>query len=80
MRHLNKGDPNRSPGMWKRWQGPGGKVSAIISCPHCGGIGVLTDHHIDLAGGVTPSVQCPDKDCGWHEYVKLMNWAESLRP
>ncbi len=75
MRMLSQGDPNRRVGVWKRQVRPNGRASAIVSCPYCGSVIPFTAYHeVDLAGGVTPGVQCPNKDCKFHEYVKLMGW------
>lgn len=43
-----------------------GKPTARIGCPGCGQSGIL-DHEIADDGTVTPSIQCPGDDCGYHE-------------
>lgn len=43
----------------------------------CGKLFTLCDHTIDAEGFVNPSVVCPTGDCGWHVFLRLMNWPEN---
>jgi hypothetical protein len=52
-----------------------GKTTARVVCPGCGMTFAL-DHDIASDGTVTPSMICPIKSCGFHEYVKLEGWVE----
>lgn len=52
----------------------GGEV--MICCPGCGKSAYL-DHEISEGGKVSPSVVCPD-NCGFHEYVELDAYVESV--
>jgi predicted RNA-binding Zn-ribbon protein involved in translation (DUF1610 family) len=61
------------PGTWKGLKTPGDR-SASFTCPVCGQTAVLTDHAINEAGDVWPSVVCPGINCGFHEYVTLIGW------
>jgi hypothetical protein len=46
-------------------------TTAAITCPDCGGRGMLDKHTITNWGIVNPSVQC---DCGFHEMIELRGW------
>ena len=35
---------------------------------------MLNDHEIADDGTVTPSVVCPDSECGFHEMIVLEDW------
>lgn len=50
------------------------KRTAIMTCPGCGNIESLRDHHIDDDGVVTPSVECSYNHCEFHDEVKLIGW------
>lgn len=58
---LRTGDPSR-PSAWLR-------------CFY-GHEGVLTDHTIAEDGTVSPSVECMEPGCPWHETVRLAGWRE----
>lgn len=70
------GDLN--PGEWMRDEQ--GRV--FIRCPHKHGrVGMLTGHpepgkdwNISAEGRVTPSVHFVDPECGYHEFITLMDW------
>jgi hypothetical protein len=62
------------PGTWRPLK-DGTRLSASISCPRCGALGTLLDHEIHDKGIVTPSIVCPDDECGFHEMAKLEGWA-----
>lgn len=51
----------------------GSRWSAMAVCPN-GHEGSLDDHAIAEDGVVTPSVVCPEKKCGFHDYVQLEGW------
>lgn len=42
------------------------KQQVRLVCPN-GHAGFLSDHNIDGQGRVTPSVECPDDRCTFHE-------------
>lgn len=44
-----------------------------VTCPECKNEYAL-DHEIGVDGIVTPSLDCPTKDCGFHEMVQLRGW------
>lgn len=50
-----------------------GKETATVTCPKCGNNYEL-DHEIDDQGVVTPSLDCPTKDCDFHDHVVLSGW------
>ncbi len=45
-----------------------------MSCPACGVAQTFDDHDIDPNGLVSPSVQCADKKCAFHDYIALAGW------
>ncbi len=55
--------PIMSDGIW----------TARMTCSkgHMAGLG---DHAIAEDGKVSPSVECPAEDCGFHESVRLVDW------
>lgn len=53
-------------GTW--WRDADGRFFA--SCQN-GHINSLADHEVAEGGIVTPSVQCPHVDCGFHDHVVL---------
>jgi len=50
---------------------------ANIRCPN-GHVGAIVDHEISPNGSVEPSVVCPAKGCGFHEFVQLTGWAKAI--
>ena len=61
-------------GQWTRVAMADGTITARISCPTCGHIGLL-DHEIADDGHVTPSLVCPAKDCDAHlGHAILAGW------
>ncbi len=56
-------------------------VTAMVVCAN-GHAGLITDHEIDAAGHVTPSVVCTEtssrgtqeEPCDWHEHIRLDGW------
>jgi hypothetical protein len=63
-----RGDPLER-GQW--WFNQDAQVS--VSCPGCGGIANLSEHHIGAHGEVEPSVIC---ECGFHDKVMLHDYAD----
>ena len=41
----------------------------------CGQTFPISDHAIDGAGVVTPSVVCPIEGCEWHVQIVLEGWS-----
>jgi len=70
------GDPNVEKGVWKGWRhGLSNKVHILLSCPTCGFLGSLDDHEIAADGLITPSVDCPNESCAFHESgCRLEGW------
>lgn len=58
----------RSIAEWKKV----GK-SVLVQCPGCRKQYRL-DHDIDAQGVVTPSLECPDDGCRFHDFVILVGW------
>jgi hypothetical protein len=50
-------------------------IKAIGICAN-GHHGSFIGHKIEEDGRVWPSYVCPIKDCGWHEWVRLVNWPQ----
>lgn len=69
-----------SPGSWTfiRLSAYTSGPTARVCCAKCGEMASLSEHTIDAEGGVTPSVVCPRKGCGWHVHVTLDGWAEAI--
>jgi len=73
-------------GTWKpAWIGPPGdepfgqwRQTALV-CDPSGHVLSLSQHQIDDAGKVTPSLLCPN-GCGWHEWLLLDGWDPRARP
>lgn len=75
---------------WRVWETPvGGAWFVLMTCPKCGLESRLTGpikmahgamdgcggHVIVDDGTVMPSVECPRDGCGFHQFVKLEEWA-----
>lgn len=52
-----------------------GKITAKLGCPLCGVTGYLDQHEIARNGTVSPSVQCTNGGCSFHDEVVLEGWA-----
>lgn len=52
---------------------PGASTQVWVKCTKCGGVGQL-DHSVGTTGKVTPSLDCPNADCDFHEHVRLEGW------
>lgn len=46
----------------------------VFACCSNYHIASLKDHEINKYGRVVPSLVCPEKDCGFHEFVMLEGW------
>ena len=62
--NIPKRDMNRDMPYWEPVK-LDGKTAIRLVCPN-GHAGFL-DHNIDRFGHVTPSVDCPDDECDFHE-------------
>lgn len=62
-----------APGMWYRTAMKDGTRTAWFRCAN-GHYGALTDHEVARDGTVSPSVECPEKECTFHETVRLEDW------
>ncbi|KKN24891.1 hypothetical protein LCGC14_0890410 [marine sediment metagenome] len=51
----------------------GGEENLRVSCPRCGRVFFL-DHDVDHMGNVFPSLQCPDEECGYHDFAVLKDF------
>jgi len=49
-------------------------VGVWCFCPKCKEPSLLSVHTIRADGVVTPSYVCPDKKCGYHEFVNFAGW------
>lgn len=65
---------NRAGATWRRLGVAGGGISATMVCPNCNQPSALLDHVIAPDGTVYPSVECPNDDCTFHEFVLLEGW------
>ena len=45
----------------------------VFWCPN-GHVGILSNHAVDGAGVVTPSVVCDRHGCGFHDHVTLLGY------
>lgn len=54
--------------------GPGGTLSAILTCPHCNSKIALKTHKIERNGHVQGVVSCAHPMCDWEEIVELVGW------
>lgn len=52
-----------------------GRKTATVTCPDCGKRGTLEHHTIEDDGRVLPSIDCPNMDCAFHDWVQLEGWA-----
>lgn len=59
-----------SKGMWGVW---GGDV--MVRCPTCGTVSNCKNHAVQVAGQMNPSFVCGNKNCDFHEYVELADFA-----
>ena len=73
-RYLAKQHNEYMSGTWKGVRLSSGKRGASFTCPNCRQTASLIDHEISDNGDVNPSVVCPDNICGFHRYIKLLDW------
>lgn len=66
----------RSIAQWRIWKYLQVKY-VTVACPGCGSEYRL-DHDIDALGVVSPSIECPAADCGFHDTVILVGWMEGV--
>jgi hypothetical protein len=60
--------------QWRLWEH--GSIKYVFAkCPGCKREFRL-DHDIDELGVVTPSLECPEDDCDFHDNVILVAWME----
>ena len=64
---------HKSPLTWRLLKMSDGSYSATVGCIN-GHSSSLTGHTIGPNGVVSPSLECPEEDCGWHESVRLQDW------
>jgi hypothetical protein len=71
MRSLSKhtGNGPLEQGTWKIMNG-----KVWVACPGCGLMAML-DHEVAADGTVTPSLDCPEQRCAFHEWVRLEGWS-----
>lgn len=64
-----------SPGTWF-WEGADKYVILVEHCPVCRHVFRFAKkvHKISVDGAVSPSVVCPWRGCGFHEFVQLSDW------
>lgn len=62
----------QAPGTW--W----GQKMVMVKCPDCEGVVRISrasgGHHIFSSGEVQPSLDCPNDECEFHEFVTLEGW------
>lgn len=85
MRTIPKGTNGQStPGYWCIVEDDPEWRYITFSCPDCGGLGNIgnlsqakfgSGHKVAPDGTVTPSVVCPYDECGFHDHVRLADWA-----
>jgi len=66
-------DPEAPRPVWKPATRPAGRT-AFLKCGGCGESFAISDHDINAAGFVSPSVVCPIGGCGWHVHIVLEDW------
>lgn len=62
-------------GEWKPLRSEG-THTASVRCPECDELATLIDHTIAPNGMISPSLQCPTKDCTWHVNARLAGWPD----
>lgn len=51
------------------------KILAWVTCPNGHMCALVSPpHSVDAHGFATPSLDCPVKDCGFHQLVELIGW------
>jgi hypothetical protein len=54
--------------------GPEGRPTVYITCPHCATIMKVTEHEIKQDGELNPCVVCPSDKCKEHCFMRLKGW------
>lgn len=71
---VKKANARENPPLtWRPWNGPSGNLVMVMFTCSEGHIGSL-NHDIDRDGVVTPSVQCSEPGCTFHENIQLEGW------
>lgn len=65
-------EPHQPPGPWWWPARLDGELTAVVACP--AGHTAHIDHDVAADGTVTPSLVCPEEDCGWHVFGRLIGW------
>jgi hypothetical protein len=68
------GDDPMRKGEWRLWQ-QHDAVRVVVCCPDCGEVAEL-DHEVSANGTVSPSLDCPNMRCKFHESGRLEDWVE----
>jgi hypothetical protein len=50
-----------------------------LICGGCGYISTMSNHTIAADGTVKPSLLCPNDECSFHVWGKLLAWEEKLQ-
>ena len=58
------------PPVW--WQAEGGEI--LIACGGCGLFHALKGWTVAADGTVSPSVWHNEPACGWHVFIRLLDW------
>ena len=72
MINIDKDDGNNDKLTWRLTEINGNDTVAIFDT--AGHYVVLTGHRIGSDGTVSPSVRCRHDGCGFHEFVRLLDW------
>lgn len=77
---VERADPNASLSKrkWCPIRSDGDIVGVLVKCPR-GHIGSLDEHSIQADGVVSPSVDCDNQDCDFHEHVRLDDWDDGIK-
>ena len=52
-----------------------GKPAVRVNCPRCQQ-SFLLDHTIDMVGNISPSLDCPNEQCSFHDGAVLDNFID----
>ncbi len=63
----------RSVSEWRKYDVKG-RTFVLVVCPGCH-VEYRLNHDIDEQGVVTPSLDCPDDICLFHDTVILVGWS-----
>ncbi len=62
--------------LWWLWS-MRGAWRVLFKCSN-GHQGTL-QHEIDAEGRVSPSCQCPEPGCSFHEHIRLLDWQDTQK-